>query len=340
MYNNHKQSILIRRSPVVFIKTIIALEFAALGLFFIAQPLAFYKEIYNRYVYQQLISYEYHLITIFFVAVFEVVLMLYVFVRWHRESYRVDAKQIFHTHGAFFQRQSIVSISNIHSASLAQGPVGKFAGYGTIKLDVRNSDKKIELRDIPSPQKVLSTILKLKQGMALDAGSGAFSENPKLDIERILKSNEHEQIEFKATFRWDIRLKKVNRNLEKAVMKTISAFLNSDGGHLAVGIGDSGKILGLSPDYKTLSRNDADGFENHFNQIFKSMIGPEFRQFVRLHFFLRGTNEVCMVEVIPSGKPAYLLSDGRDEFYIRTGNATSALSFREAHNYIGSRWSS
>ncbi len=159
-----------------------------------------------------------------------------------------------------------------------------------------------------------------------------------VDVQALLSNREHEGLEFKTSLRWDMKEGKVNRALEKSVMKSIAAFLNSDGGHLVIGVADNGAVIGLENDYGTLRRPDADGFENHFTNVFKDVIGPEFRRFVKLTFGTVHTKEVCVIGVLPAVKPAYLKFDNEESFYIRTGNSTTPLHVREAAAYIQSRW--
>jgi len=135
-----------------------------------------------------------------------------------------------------------------------------------------------------------------------------------------------------------MRGSKVNKNLERAAMKTVAAFLNSSGGQLVIGVDDEKKTLGLDKDYDTLGRPNADGFENHFSHIFNNMIGAEFRQLVRLAWTSVGDKECCVINVIPSIRPVYLKTDESEEFYIRTGNGTTSLRLSEANSYINSRF--
>jgi len=156
------------------------------------------------------------------------------------------------------------------------------------------------------------------------------------DINELLKQGEHEKMEFKASLRWDVKRGQVNKELEKAVMKTVSAFLNSGGGCLLIGINDKNSPLGLEEDFASLSKPDADGFENHFNNIFNSMLGPEFRRLVKLDFENIDGKLVCLVSVRPSQKPAYLKTENGENFYIRTGNVTTSLKMSETATYISS----
>ncbi|MDO8557984.1 MAG: putative DNA binding domain-containing protein [bacterium] len=328
------QSHSIRRSPAVFVKTIIATELGALALFLAARPVAFYKELYNEYVYRTLLPIQYDAVFMAAVTLFEVFVTVYVFLRWYSESYRIDTHEILHEHGTLLRRQTRVPLSRVSSIRFRLGFMGSFFQYGTVKLQLESPTATAELKDLPQPKKYAGIITDFARQVKRDAPSSKDS----LDIEEVLRAKEHEGIEFKASLRWDRRLLRVNRELEKSVMKTIAAFLNSDGGHLVIGVEDGGEILGLGNDYETIQRKDSDGFENHFTQVFRSMIGSEFRRFAHLHFHEKDGKDICIVRVLPSTKPAYLALDNREEFFIRTGNTTSSLNFSEAHAYIRSRW--
>ena len=153
-----------------------------------------------------------------------------------------------------------------------------------------------------------------------------------------MASEEHEGLEFKSSFRWDLKANRINKNLEKVVMKTVAAFLNSRGGQLVLGVDDQKNILGVDHDFKTLGRADSDGFENHFSHVFNNMIGAEHRQFVKLTWVKHEDKNCCIVVVMPSVHPVYLRSDENEEFYIRTGNGTTSLKLSEAYGYIKTRF--
>lgn len=159
------------------------------------------------------------------------------------------------------------------------------------------------------------------------------SEN---ELVETLQTGEHERLEFKTSFRWDEKRRQVNKELEKAVLKTVAAFLNSDGGHLFIGVNDQGQPLGLETDFTSLPKPNQDGFENHFNNLFNQMIGPEFRRLVKLNFNRLADKTICLINIEPSPKPAYLKNGESEDFYIRTGNATTSLKMSEATAYLSS----
>lgn len=160
-----------------------------------------------------------------------------------------------------------------------------------------------------------------------------------ITLTEILKQPEHQNVEFKSSLRWDFKEGKVNKMMEKQIMKTVASFLNSDGGYLVIGVDDQKNIVGLAKDMATLRKPDLDSFENHFNNIFHSMIGADLRQFVNLTYSRAGDSHCCIVSVTPSSNPAYLKHDDDEEFYVRTGNSTTSLKLSEAQRYIKNRFS-
>jgi predicted HTH transcriptional regulator len=59
----------------------------------------------------------------------------------------------------------------------------------------------------------------------------------------LLAEGEGPTVEFKSSFRYDFKASRVNKELTKAVVKTLAAFLNSRGGTLLIGIDDVDKSL-------------------------------------------------------------------------------------------------
>ena len=332
------KSIVVKKSPVVIVKNFILLQIAATVVFFMAGALADYGEIYSSLSISYPVSFR--IAEALFILLAEMALVFFIFFRWYRESYHIRNNEIIHSYGILYRHETTIPLDNVVSVSHRQSPLGKLTKYGTIELVSNNTKKKIRLADIPTPDEYVDLILKFptRGGSAF----GGKSRNTPIDhivnISDLLKKNEHENLEFKSTFRWDTRQNIGKKTLEKSQMKTVAAFLNSQGGHLVMGIDDNKAVVGLALDYNSLVRKDADGFENHFTQVFHNMIGAEFRQLVKLNWSGVDGKECCVVSVSPSQKPAYLKSDNNgEEFYIRTGNGTTSLKLSEANAYIDSR---
>jgi hypothetical protein len=68
---------------------------------------------------------------------------------------------------------------------------------------------------------------------------------------------------------------------ELAILKTLAAFMNSDGGMLIVGVEDNGNILGVEEDFQTFSdRKNWDGWMQHLVNVVRKYIGSEFLQHI------------------------------------------------------------
>ncbi|MCD6502031.1 DUF262 domain-containing protein [bacterium] len=159
-----------------------------------------------------------------------------------------------------------------------------------------------------------------------------------LDIHELVKAGESASLEYKMSLRWDYRENKVNKILEKVILKTIAGFLNNEGGILLIGVSDDGSVCGLTKDYQTLNRQNRDGFEQKIVELISSMLGAEFIQYIHIDFEQIDLKDICKIEVESSPRPTYLQSQGSKEFYIRVGNTTRALDIEATQNYIGMHW--
>lgn len=197
-----------------------------------------------------------------------------------------------------------------------------------------NIKASLEVRLVETVDEVLSDAL-------IDYDIGELLKEKQENYSKILELSargEGEKIEFKSSLRWDHKQNAKNKMIEGIVAKTIVGFLNSEGGHLLIGVKDNKEIIGLEKDFSTLQKQDEDGFELHLTQVINNYIGIEFRNFVHTIFEQINGKTVCLVAIDKSTKPAYLLMEGKSEFYIRAGNSTEPLDPKEAHDYITSHW--
>lgn len=155
----------------------------------------------------------------------------------------------------------------------------------------------------------------------------------------LIKEGESRKVEFKSSMKWDYKQDKVNKELKEVIAKTISAFLNSSGGTLIIGVNDSGKILGLEKDFSTLKDKNKDGFERELTNVIRQYIGILSMKWIRVVFEKINENLICRVEVSKASKPTYFTNkDGKNDLFIRAGNATHMLDTKEANDYVRVRW--
>jgi Putative DNA-binding domain len=67
---------------------------------------------------------------------------------------------------------------------------------------------------------------------ALEAFRALAPKPGDLEISALVAAGENAKVEFKSSARWDLRENKKNPVIEHIVLKTVAAFLNSDGGTL------------------------------------------------------------------------------------------------------------
>ena len=152
-------------------------------------------------------------------------------------------------------------------------------------------------------------------------------------VAELIELGEGPNLEFKSTLQWDVVQNQRNNGLRDSVVKTVAAFLNSEGGTLIIGVEDSGEIYGLERDLDMLD-NSTDRFIQMLSSLVADRIGPEFSRLVRIHFEDLSEKQVCVVDVDHSTEPAFMTSQKGREFYVRLGNTSRALDPEQTMNFI------
>lgn len=158
------------------------------------------------------------------------------------------------------------------------------------------------------------------------------------EVTELIRLGENESLEMKSTLRFDLREGAVNKNLEHVIAKTISAFLNANGGNLIIGVDDNGNILGLEKDLETLSKKDVDGFELHLRQIISKYLDGSYEKHLKISFPLIDEKAICLVKIAKSGKPVFVSHEGKDSFYVRIGNSSIPKNRQEQSEYEKLNW--
>ncbi len=160
------------------------------------------------------------------------------------------------------------------------------------------------------------------------------------DVQQAIARGEDANLEFKSTFRWDLREQRINRSLESVVIKTLAGYMNTQGGTLLIGVADDGSIVGLEKDYTSLKKPDRDGFEQVLMTSVASKLGADACQCLQAVFHSISGHDVCRVIVTPAHRPVYVRESETPKLYVRTGVSTRELNVQEAINYTASRWKS
>jgi len=157
-------------------------------------------------------------------------------------------------------------------------------------------------------------------------------------VKELILNGESETFEMKSTLRYDVKEGMVNKKLEYVVAKTVSAFLNTEGGTLIIGVDDDDNILGLERDLKTLTKQNNDGFELHLRQVIKKYLGDYFEKYIKVTFPKVDDKEICKIQISRSGKPVFITFEGTESFFVRNGNASIPKNRQEQSEYEKIHW--
>jgi len=166
----------------------------------------------------------------------------------------------------------------------------------------------------------------------------------KMDLFDMISAGENNLVEFKTTLRYDLRTGTVNKKLEQAILKTIAAFSNAQGGTLIMGVNDDMELIGLEHDYQTFRNGTKDELELHLRDLSNHAFGIDFSSNnLTVTFPEVEDTEICVVEIKPGFKPLYsTVTDANgiktDRFYLRSGNSSPELPTREIASYVNSRF--
>ncbi|WP_050813944.1 helix-turn-helix domain-containing protein [Pseudodesulfovibrio mercurii] len=150
------------------------------------------------------------------------------------------------------------------------------------------------------------------------------------DVLDLIRSGEGGRLEFKQTLRFNLKSGKNGKEIEHACLKTVSAFLNTEGGTLLIGVADDGTVTGF----------DEDGFESddrallHFNNLVDRHIGTEFSRYIDSRIIAVDDRRVLRVHCIQAQAPAILDAAKGEEFYVRSGPASRCLTLRQFHDWL------
>lgn len=147
----------------------------------------------------------------------------------------------------------------------------------------------------------------------------------------LIRKGETKNIEFKATFSKGIKhgtpkFGQVDDEVKKSSLKTIVAFLNTNGGILLIGVADDKTVRGVEDDFY----KSADDYKLNFKNAIRDKIGAEFYPFIEFELFLVNGKQVLKVDCQPSSTPCFL----QDDFFVRVNPASEKLVGKTQADYI------
>ena len=192
----------------------------------------------------------------------------------------------------------------------------------------------IQLENHRKHQELLRHNQQLTEKLATSLESGSGDKATHADrVKSLIRLGESNRVEFKSTLRWNLKTDRSEKVIEKAWLKSVAGFLNSDGGVLLVGVTDDGDIMGIEAD----NFDNEDKYLLHINNRIQQHIGLEHAGFIGYQLVPVDNQKVLLVECQPSPSPVFLKISKEEEFYIRVGPGSRRLSTSEVVAYVTNR---
>ncbi len=160
--------------------------------------------------------------------------------------------------------------------------------------------------------------------------------------EDLIKQGESKTLEFKSTLRWNLKEdRKDDKRITHAAIKTIAAFLNTEGGDLLIGVADDGTAVGIEHD----RLDTRDKFMLHLAQVVRNGLGDRAGTCIDPEVQIVDGKEVCVVSCQRSPEPVFLSWKGLEkedggDFFVRSGPGTVKLPAESTREFIRTRFGS
>ena len=231
-------------------------------------------------------------------------------------------------------------------------PIEEQEEWVEVSLRIKEIEKDLEqLKKHRDDRKDISEILEILERNNADVDS----------IETLLLSHESQTLEFKASIWTQYKpvsyelveqQNKKKLNLQDGIVKTIAAFLNTDGGNLIIGVKDkdrsmskkSAEVIGIEGDFKWLSkkRRDVEGYTHALIQLLNDAFGDEstVANYLQISFHELQDGTICRIIVEPLPRVEHgemwikTKTMGDEEFFYRVSDTTTHASAKSANRYI------
>ena len=159
-------------------------------------------------------------------------------------------------------------------------------------------------------------------------------------VQSLIECGESAVLEFKSTARRNLRTGAQDEVIIWAVVKTIAAFMNTNGGTLLVGVDDRGQPVGIEEDYPHVKGRDRDGWERSLTTAVKNALGPVAVMDLTVGFCILDDRTIARVDVRPGSEPIFASEKGehRQVFYARLNNTTEEMSGPALLSYQRKHW--
>lgn len=157
----------------------------------------------------------------------------------------------------------------------------------------------------------------------------SYSEPDRTPIKELIKAGESETVEFKQGICFNPHTKKKDESMVANVVKTVAAFMNSNGGKLLIGVADDGSVIGIDQEYPIVNpqKCNRDGFQLYLSDKLVSKIDNGLIHLLQsIKFHSVDGKDICEVDVKRSSQD-YAYVDSK--VYVRQGNRSLEIKGKQ-----------
>ena len=159
-----------------------------------------------------------------------------------------------------------------------------------------------------------------------------------MSLKAQINEGETNILEFKETFRYDVKTKNNNKSLKDEVSKAVCGMLNSEGGKVLIGVDDNKTIEGIQRDLNLFGKVDEstqlDRLLIDLNKHITDSIDIKSKKFLKINVVEIDKKKIIKIEILPSNEPYF---HSGEIFYVRDGPRTIHLLGKKMFDYISDR---
>jgi Alw26I/Eco31I/Esp3I family type II restriction m6 adenine DNA methyltransferase len=183
---------------------------------------------------------------------------------------------------------------------------------------------------------ILSTFPIVKQEVK-DAALEEFRKlAPDPELIMMIQGGETEKVEFKvgAIRKPETGLK--DNSMMDNILEEITAFMNTDGGTLLIGVQDDHTIVGIDLEYPIANpaKQNWDGYVLNLIGRMARLGIPNPMDYLKIERQSLNGKDLCRITVQPAPEPVYF----ENKFLVRRNSSRLPLSVKEGFDYISRRW--
>lgn len=160
------------------------------------------------------------------------------------------------------------------------------------------------------------------------------------EIIRLISEGESSSLEFKCSWAYDLESRGKNRQIGEGIIKTITAFMNTEGGKILLGVRDDMEVIGLEEtDFRIFKKGKtksqwADEITRDISSQFAAAVGQDFQWQKKIRSEQYRDKTILVIDVSKSDSPVFF----KGGFYVRSDGESVPLSAVEFNNYRNKRF--